>query len=180
MQRQREEQDSSIRQLQKRFKASSNDEKKQIPTLPRQQELKKMNIDEFESRLSQVRLTRSLTCTEIEFVKNARRSLRKRIYASQSRLKRKEYKLCLEDTVFDLSEQIKAMEEEMHRLKVENMMLKTEKPKIPTAAAAATTAIPERIGLFYESPDMIWQDESLAIMPLDPLYHNEELMILSH
>lgn len=170
MQRQRE--DSSIKQQQKRFKASFDDEKK-IPTLPRQQELKKMDIDEFECRLAQVRLARPLTCTEIEFVKNARRSLRNRIYAHQSRLKRKEYKLCLEDTVFDLSEQIKAMEEEMHRLKVENMMLKTEKPKLPAVVAA----IPERIGLFYESPDMIWQDESLAIMPLDPLYHNEELMI---
>lgn len=129
-----------------------------------------MSLDEFECQLDQVKLARPLVSSEIVFIKNARRALRNKIYARESRTKRKETLLYLEDTVFELHERIEAMQEEMRRLIAENMILKTEKAKQP--------AIPEPPQpLFYDVPsDMIWQDESLSMMPLDPLYHNMELI----
>lgn len=128
-----------------------------------------MSLEEFECQVDQVKLARPLVSSEIVFIKNARRALRNKIYARESRTKRKEILLCLGVAVYDLNEKIEAMQEEMHRLIVENRILKTEKAKL--------LAIPEPPRpLFYDvSPDMIWQDESLSMIPLDPLYHNEEI-----
>lgn len=147
------------------------EEEEEDVILPPRKEVRTMNLVHFDEHIKKVENLRPLTTYEMEYVKNARRCLKNKAYARESRIRKKEYATSLEITIDDLQDELETAKETIHRLKVENMMLKSENTKLQEKIPSSRLSYTE-----YTSPEIIWHDDNI---PLSPLY-DDELMIIDH
>lgn len=143
-------------------------------TLPSRGEVAKMSMAQFNAYVEHIKATREITQEERDFIHYARRSIKNRAYALESRAKRKEYIGSLEATIIELREKMILMQDTMQRMKAENTLLRGENAKLCGALPPSTVS---RLCPSYTTPDMIWCCDDDPTLPLSPLY-DEELMTI--
>lgn len=160
MQRQREYQSTMMETSNKRFKANVS--------LPSRREITQMSLENYELRLKEVESIRNLTPDELYDVKKVRHMIKNKLYARESRIKKKERLAELENQVGDLQDEVIVMQQALHAAKVEIFMLKSENLKLRSGEGEKT---PLLCHTDYKTSEMIWDSETSENLP--PLLYEE-------